>query len=142
MKKLMLALLLLSGCSFNSKSVDIAGEQIEKDLQTKWVVISPQGQLWGFAKDQKIDVSVLEIRTVMEKNKPIAMVVYIELKAVANIPPHELPKEQKTTTNKAPAPPTPTAVELVGIAKLSYEIINNQKILSNVEGVSLTVRPH
>jgi hypothetical protein len=118
---------------FNLSEAEIIG-----DLQGKWVTLPPNGQTWGFAADQKIEIKVMEIRDGTEK-----ATVIVNLNATAPVP-QEGPKEQiNTPLNKVDKPTAkPISVTLNGIAKLHYELIAEHWYLTEVESVILGVKPN
>ena len=124
---------------------DIKQDKVVSDLHTKWTVLAPTGQLWGFAPDQSIKATVLEVKPSTAKDR---VIVVTDLDVLAKIPvPPDTPKEQSAVTpgqtpNKSPAPEkAPVAVGLNGIAKLHYEKLADKWYLMEVEGVTLMVNP-
>jgi hypothetical protein len=121
-----------------------------RDIHSKWALLSPQGQLWGFSPDQRIEIKVLEKRWGSDG----VMDVYVNLLAEAAIPPHasqEAPMEQVATPAtpetrgkevEQKQMPAPVAVKLTGVAKLQYINLAGEWYLLGVEGVTLAVRPN
>lgn len=116
-------------------------EQLVKDLETKWVIMAPQGHLWGFSPDQKIALTVLETKFGAEQGylAKDKAVVAVQLTATASIPTPTDIKEQ--SNKKLDVAKAPVSVELSGIAKMHYERIADQWFLTEVEGVALVVKP-
>lgn len=119
-------------CSYmpgQSGSFNVSTDRMTEDLQYRFVMIPPQGQLWGFMPDQKMDIKVLQT-----KDSDGGVAVAVKMNVLANVAP------QTPGAKPAPAsqpPSAPVTVELNGVAKLHYEYIAGTWYLADVTSVNL-----
>jgi hypothetical protein len=107
-------------------------DQVTTDIIGKSVAL-PQGQVWGFNPDQRLDVKVIGRRQVDYDG----VVVTVELNASVNFPP---PPKEGPNAPKAGDPPPPKKATLSGMAKVYYERHNGAWYCTNVEGINLKVQ--
>lgn len=126
----------------NPDSFKLSNERIVSDLQNRFVVIPPIGQMWGFTPDQKVTIEVLQTRATED-----GVIVAVKLTSHATVQPPTTPPPTPTpmtagsvgNTAPAPAPPPalPVSVTLSGVAKLQYEQIAGEWYLLDVVSVNL-----
>jgi hypothetical protein len=138
-------------CSFmfinGKKSFSTNNDKLIKELDGKSVAIG-YNQVWPFDFTQSIVISVVGKKHVEE-----FQVLVVDIKASAKVSDAKeeksVPKEQTATNpNKSSAPPKdvtngklPSRVFLSGLAKLTYEYIDGEWYLINIDNISLKATP-
>lgn len=142
-----LAMYTFSGKVNNVGKFNVPSEKIVKDLDGKVVPIM-FNQAWPFDSSQNISLTI-----VSKKSSDEYVVVVVDLKALAAVQQPEipsLPKEQFSTTPGSKDPPKPalpmppklpSKVSLAGKAKLTYELIDSDWYLINLENLTLRAVP-
>lgn len=100
--------------------------KLAEDMQFRFAMIPPQGQLWGFTPDQKLDVTVLQTKATED-----GATVAVKITSLATLPKSDVKTPTPTKDSQ------PVRVELNGIAKLHYELIANQWYLTDITSVNL-----
>jgi hypothetical protein len=108
-------------------------------ILNKFVIISPQAQMWIFSPEQKI-----ESKTIQQNKTELGYVIYSQITASTSV---QLEAEEPAkpevpaTPNKSVLPketkPQVINISLSGVAKLNYEYYANEFHLVSVESVSL-----
>lgn len=115
-------------------------DRIVKDLDGRAVNLM-LNQVWPFDPSQKI-----EVQLVSKKQADEYVVAVVDIKALASVQQQELPKEQFSTTTtskdvpKSP-PKLPSKLQLSGKMKLTYELVDNEWYLINLENLNLKAVP-
>lgn len=138
-------------CSFmfinGKKSFSVNNDKLIKELDGKSVPIG-YNQVWPFDFTQSITVSVVGKKHVDE-----FQVLVVDIKAAAKVSDTKeektFPKEQTATNpNKSSAAPKevtnsklPSKVYLSGLAKFTYEYIDGEWYLINIDNISLKATP-
>lgn len=112
-----------------SGSFDVPSSRMVEDLNYRFVMIPPQGQLWGFMPDQKVDLKVLQA-----KDSEVGVAVAVKMSVLASVAP---PVPAKDKEKSQPPNSVPVTVELNGVAKLHYEYIAGTWYLADVTSVNL-----
>lgn len=133
------AIWLATGKTNNVGKFALQTERIVKDLDGKSVAIT-LSQIWPFDGSQAINLQIASKRQMDEY-----VVVIVDTKVLAAVQQPDIPKEQfSTTPNSKDVPKTvklPSKLQLIGKMKLTYELIDNEWYLINVESLNLKAIP-
>lgn len=131
----------------NAEQFSRTPEQMRLDMQNRYVVIPPVGQLWAFTPDQKVDITVLQTKP---ENGGVVVCVRIASTAVVQPPKEDAPNQDieiksavplaggKDSPKSPPPPPValPVTVHLSGVVKLHYELIAGEWYLVDISSVN------